>query len=235
MEKPVLIKDGRRIDGRALDELRPLKITAGVLNKADGSAYIEWGKNRVLAAVFGPKECIPRHSVDPYGTVIKARYRMSPFCSPEEHGRSGPSRRSSELSKVIREVFESVVDMGRYPKTEISLSMEVLQADGGTRTASLTAASVALANAGIPMRDLVAGVAVGKADGQIVVDLAKEEDNFGESDIPLAILPRSREILLFQQDGLLTREEIDRALEMAFEAAEKVHKVQIEALKRAYS
>ncbi|MCX6778582.1 MAG: exosome complex exonuclease Rrp41, partial [Candidatus Micrarchaeota archaeon] len=96
MEKPVLIKDGRRIDGRALDELRPLKITAGVLNKADGSAYIEWGKNRVLAAVFGPKECIPRHSVDPYGTVIKARYRMSPFCSPEEHGRSGPSRRSSE-------------------------------------------------------------------------------------------------------------------------------------------
>ncbi|MCX6777789.1 MAG: exosome complex exonuclease Rrp41, partial [Candidatus Micrarchaeota archaeon] len=145
------------------------------------------------------------------------------------------SRRSSELSKVIREVFESVVDMGRYPKTEISLSMEVLQADGGTRTASLTAASVALANAGIPMRDLVAGVAVGKADGQIVVDLAKEEDNFGESDIPLAILPRSREILLFQQDGLLTREEIDRALEMAFEAAEKVHKVQIEALKRAYS
>ena len=112
--------------------------------------------------------------------------------------------------------------------------MEVLQADGGTRTASITAAAVALANAGIPMKDMVGAVAVGKADNQIVVDLAKDEDNFGQSDVPIAISNRDKNILLLQMDGLLTKEEISKMVDLATEASGKVHEKQAAALKKVY-
>jgi len=233
--KMQLIKNGRRLDGRGMEDLRPLTIKAGVLSKADGSAYVEWGNNKVMAAVYGPRECIPRHDSNPYKALVRCIYRMSSFCSIEEHGRHGPSRRGSEISKIISEVFENVVMAEHFPKTAIDVFIEVLQADGGTRVAGLTAAAVALADAGIPMKDVVCGVAVGKIDGEMAADLGKYEDNFGESDIPMAISPRTGEILLFQMDGLLTKEEITKAIDMNFRAAAKVHELQMNALRERYA
>ena len=103
-----LIVDGKRGDGRTPEELRNVRIETGMLKEADGSAYIEWGGNRIVCGVYGPKDCIPRHAADPYKAILKCRYMMSPFASQEEHGKSGPSRRSTELSKVIRHVFENL-------------------------------------------------------------------------------------------------------------------------------
>lgn len=234
VEKPVLFRDGKRIDGRAPDELRPIKIVAGVLKEADGSAYVEWGGNKVICGVYGPRECIPKHDASPYKALMRCRYTMSPFASLEEHGRSGPSRRSTEISKVIKEAFDSVVMTGEFPRTQIEIYVDVLQAEGGTRIAAIAAASVALANAGIPMRDMISGVSVGKADGQLVVDLGKYEDNFGESDIPIAFTHRGKEIVLMQMDGRLTPEELGRNIDAAMEASEKVYAVQAEALRRSY-
>ena len=230
-----LITNGKRLDGRGMEDLRPLTIKAGVLTKADGSAYVEWGNNKVLAAVYGPRECIPRHDSNPYKALVRCIYRMSSFCSIEEHGRHGPSRRGTEISKILSEVFDNVVMAEHFPKTAIDVFVEVLQADGGTRIAGLTAAAVALADAGIPMKDVVCGVAVGKIDGEMAADLGKYEDNFGESDIPMAISPRTGEILLYQMDGLLTKEEITKAVDMSFRAAEKVHELQISALRERYA
>lgn len=152
----------------------------------------------------------------------------------EEHSKSGPSRRSTELSKVIREVFENLIIAEKFPNTQIDIYIDVLQADGGTRTASITAAAVALANAGIPMKDMVAAVAVGKAGDLLALDLNKAEDNFGQSDTPLAISHRDKQILLLQMDGLLTKEEIMTILDMAERGCEKVHQIQAAALKRFY-
>ncbi|MFH0817135.1 MAG: exosome complex exonuclease Rrp41 [Candidatus Micrarchaeota archaeon] len=233
--KPALFVDGKRLDGRAVDELRPIKIKASVLHRANGSCYLEWGENKIMAAVFGPRECIPRHKIDPYSAVINCRYRMSPFASLEEHSRAGPSRRSTELSKVIREVFENVVIGSKYPKTAIDISVEVLQADGGTRCAAITAASIALADAGIPMRDLVCAVAVGKIDGKLAIDFSKIEDNHGNADIPIAVSSRNKEILLLQMDGLMTKDEMDQAMDMAINASDKIHALQVEALKEVYA
>jgi exosome complex component RRP41 len=235
MEEMKLIVDGKRLDGRGLDELRPLKIQAGVLNKADGSAYIEWGNNKILAAVYGPRECIPHHEASPYRAVIHCRYSMAPFSSSEEHGRSGPSRRSMEISKVIKEVFENVVITEQFPKTAIDLFIEVLQADGGTRCAGITAAALALANAGIPMKDLPCAIAAGKIDGQIAIDFGKLEDNFGEGDIPIAIAPRKNEILLLQMDGMMSKEEFMKAIGMAMQASSKLNALQAQALRDVYS
>jgi len=98
----------------------------------------------------------------------------------------------------------------------------------------LTAASVALADAGIPMRDIVPAIAAGKADGHVLLDLNKEEDNYGQADVPLAIIPSTDEIVLLQMDGNMTREEFDKAIDMAFGACHEVYDVQKAALKRKY-
>ena len=235
LEKPKLIGgDGMRLDGRALDELRQIAIKARVLNNADGSAYIVWGKNKIVAGVFGPRECIPRHEQSPYKARVRCRYNMAPFCSLEEHGRSGPSRRSQELSKVISDAFENVVIAENFPRTAIDVYIDVLQSDGGTRCAALTAAAVAIADAGIPCKDLISAVAVGKIEDQLALDLSKDEDNFGQSDNPMAFASASDEILLYQMDGLLSRDEIAGAMNMGREATRKIHALQARALQEVY-
>src|SRR3990167_5657268 len=155
-----LIKNGKRCDGRGFEDLRPIIVKAGVLKQASGSAYVEWGRNKVYAAVYGPHEVFPKHMTNNYKALINARYIMAPFSGLDDH------RRSIEISKVAKHVFENVVLTNLFPKTMIDVHMEVMQSDGGTRVASITAASVALADAGIPMRDLVCGVSVGKEIGR---------------------------------------------------------------------
>jgi exosome complex component RRP41 len=194
------IVKGKRLDGRAPDELRPIKIEAGVLKRADGSAYVEWGGNKAIAACYGPREVHPRHVAKPDKAVLRINYNMAPF-SVSDRKRPGPDRRSVEISKVTSEALEPVVFTSLYPNTAIDVFIEILQAAAGTRCTGIAAASVALADAGIPMKDLVPACAAGKVGGEIVVDLFDIEDNYGEADLPMAIVPRTGEISLLQMDG----------------------------------
>jgi len=227
-------KKGIRLDGRKAGELRDIKIEAGILENADGSAYVEIGKNKVRAAVYGSRECHPRHLQDPTKAIIQCKYNMMAF-SVSDRKRPGPDRRSVEISKIIAEALESVVLTELYPRASIDVYIEILQANAGTRCAGLTAASVALADAGIPMRDIIPAVAVGKADGKVLLDLNKEEDNFGQADVPLAIIPKTNEIVLLQMDGNMTRKEFDTAIEMGVAACHEIYELQKDALKRRYA
>jgi exosome complex component RRP41 len=236
MESDIKLIDenGIRLDGRKSDELRPIKIEAGVLRNADGSAYVEIGKNKVLAAVYGPRECHPRHLQNPAKAIIQCKYNMMAF-SVSDRKRPGPDRRSVEISKIIAEALEHVVFTEYFPRTSIDVYIEILQANAGTRCAGLTAASVALADAGIPMRDLVPSIAVGKADDQILLDLNKEEDNFGQADVPMALVPKTDEVVLLQMDGHMTRDEFGTALDMGVKACHEIYEIQKEALRKKYA
>ncbi len=234
VEKPVLIReDGLRHDGRRPDELRPIKMEVGVLSNADGSAYVEYGGTKVLAAVYGPREVHPRHLALPDRALLRCRYHMAPFSTMDRKS-PAPSRREIELSKVIREALESLIFVELYPRTSIDIFVEVLQADGGTRTTGLTAASLALADAGIPMRDLVAGVAVGKVGGILVLDIDEVEDEFGEADMPIGYSPSIDEIVLLQLNGVLTRDEFKTALELAKQGATTIYKMMKQTLHDKY-
>ena len=233
-EIKLIDEKGLRLDGRALDELRPIKIETNVLNRADGSAYLEWGGNKIMVAVYGPREAYPKHQQDINKAIVKARYNMAAF-SVDERKRPGPDRRSVEISKVVSEALEAAIMVEQFPRAQIDVFIEVLQADAGTRIAGLTAASVAVAAAGIPMRDIVVGCTAGKADGQIVLDLSKEEDNFGEADVPMAVLSKSGKVVLLQMDGDLSIEEFDKATSMILEATKRVNQIQREALASRYS
>jgi exosome complex component RRP41 len=234
-EIPVLLSpDGLRIDGRKLDELRPLKIEAGALHQADGSAFVEWGANKVLAAVYGPREVHPRHLQQNHKAVIQCRYNMAAF-SVDERKRPGLDRRSQEISKVIGEAFESVVFAEEFPRTSIDVYIEVLQANAGTRCAGLVAASVALADAGIPMVDLLPAVAVGKVGGAIALDLKKEEDNFGEADLPMALVPQSGRLVLLQMEGHMTEAELAQALDLGVKGCREIYERMKQALRDRYA
>jgi exosome complex component RRP41 len=233
MTKPEkLMIDGKRLDGRGPNELRPIKFKAGVLKRADGSCYLEFGGNKVMAAVYGPREVHPRHLQNASRAIVRYRYNMAAF-SVEDRKRPGPDRRSIEISKVSREALESVVLEALYPRSAVDIFVEILQADAGTRVAGINAASVALADAGIPMKCLVSACAVGKVDGEIVLDLNKDEDNYGQADLPVAV-NQFGEVTLCQMDGHLSEEEFGKALDMAIEGCKKLHEMQKQALVEKY-
>ncbi len=233
-DKPekLITDDGLRLDGRRADEIRPMKIEIGVLSRADGSCYLEWGRNKILVGVFGPREAHPRRTQRADTAVIRYRYNMASF-SVEDRARPGPSRRSIEISKVSREAFEPVIITGLFPKTAIDIFVEVLQADAGTRTAAINASSIALADAGIPMKGLVTSCAFGKVDGQVVLDLNKEEDNYGEADFPVA-MTQDGEITLLQMDGHLTPEEIKKGLELVKKGCKEILELQQAVLRKKF-
>ncbi|MBS7247419.1 MAG: exosome complex exonuclease Rrp41 [Candidatus Jordarchaeales archaeon] len=228
-----LLKNGIRVDGRGARELRPIKLEVGVLSRADGSAYIEQGNNKILVAVYGPRELHPKHLARPDTAILQCVYRMATF-SVEERKNPAPSRRELELSKVIKGALAPAIFLKNFPRSTIDVYIQVLQADGGTRCASITAASLALADAGVPMRDLVTACAVGKVNGQLVLDPNDVEDKLGEADMPVAVMPRKRFITLLQMDGRMTKEEFIEAYKMAIDGCMEIYKLQRQALIERY-
>jgi len=223
----------KRYDGRGPLDLRNLKIESGVLPNADGSAYIEMGRNKILVGVFGPREMHPRRLSKPNEAVLRCRYHMSPF-SVDPRRSPAPSRRDTEIGMVMSWALEPAVFLDRYPRSVIDVFAEILEADGGTRTACINAATVALVDAGIPMKDLVSSCAAGKIGGQLVLDLGDYEDKEGEADIPVAYMPKLEKITLLQMDGVLPPEEFEECVNLAIEGCKKINEVQREALRKKY-
>ncbi len=226
-------ENGIRCDGRSIDQIRNVSIKVGVLKNADGSAYIEFGKNKILAGVFGPRDVHPKHMADQDSGILRCRYHMSPF-SVTERKNPAPSRREIEISKVIKEALQPAVILKDFPRTVVDVFIEVLQADGGSRCAALDAASVALVDAGIPMRDIVAACAAGKVADKIVLDVNDEEDKEGQADMPVAYMPNLGKITLMQLDGILTPDEYKKCLETAIGGCKQVYEIQKKALMEKY-
>lgn len=218
-----------REDGRSATSFRNMKMEVGILNNADGSAYIECGGNKILVGVYGPRELHSKKHSKPDGAVLRCKYNMAPF-SVTERKRPGNDRRSTEISKLISEAITPCVFLEKYPRASIDISIEVLEAEGGTRCLGIIGASLALADAEIPMRDLISACAVGKVDGHIVLDLSEKEDQTGDADVPVAIMPRTGEITFLQMDGNLTQEEFMEALDLAYAGCEFINNLQREAL-----
>jgi exosome complex component RRP41 len=226
-------KKKKRYDGREPNELRPIKIESGVLPNADGSAYIEMGRNKIVVGVFGPREMHPKRLAKPNMATLRCRYHMAPF-SVDPRRSPAPSRRDNEISMVMRHALEPAVFLERYPRSAIDVYAEVLQADGGTRTACINAATVALVDAGIPMRDLVSSCAAGKIDDAIILDLGDYEDKEGQADVPVAYMQKLDRVTLLQMDGVLSPDEFEKCVSLAVEGCKQIYEIQREALKKKY-
>jgi exosome complex component RRP41 len=231
--KKLIDKDGKRLDGRALDELRHFACKIGILPNADGSSYVEHGKNRIYAGVFGPREVHPRHLARPDRGILRVHYRMSTF-SVHERKSPAPNRREKEISKVIEDALSPTLFLELYPNSAIEVYVQVVAADGGTRCASTTAASLALADAGLPLKSLVASVAAGKADGNIILDCGDLEDKAGTADVPAAVRMSDEQITLLQFDGEMSPEELEKSLQLIKKGAREIYAIQTAAIKEKF-
>lgn len=223
----------KRVDGREAEELRPIEMKLDIVSRADGSASVKFGRTHLIASVFGPKALHPKHLQEVEKCVLNCRYNMAPF-SVDERKSPGTDRRSIEISKVIRLALEPAIFLEDFPRAAIDVFLEVIEADGSTRVTGINAASLALASAGIPMRDLVVACSAGKVNEKLVVDLNGIEDNTSQADIAFAMLPRKKEVTLLQMDGILTKEEIKDLLKLASESCMRIYELQKKALREKY-
>ena len=224
----------KRKDGRKADEMRPISAKVGVVPNADGSAMYTSGKTIAIAAVYGPKKMHPQHLQNPEKGTLRCNYSMLSF-SVSERIRPGPNRRSTEISKITEWALEPVLMINQFPNMVIDVHINIIQADAGTRCAGINAAAMALAHAGIPMRNMISSISAGKLDKTIVLDLDKHEDSEfnegeGSTDIPMTFTNDGK-LTHIQVDGHITKEQLKEAISLAREASKKVYAVQKKALK----
>ena len=226
----------KRLDGRKPEEMRPIEAKAGVIKNADGSAYFKIGKTEAYAAVYGPRNLHPRFLQNPKRGLLRCFYNMLPFSGSGNRIRPGGNRRSKEISMVTKKALDPVLDLSEFPNAVVDVFIEFPQTDAGSRCAGIAAAAMALADAGIPMKEMIASVAVGKVADKILADLNYDEEAYDApvADIPMAIAHNSKKITLLQMDGEITAEELEKAMRLGLKVSEEIHQVQMKALKERF-
>jgi ribonuclease PH len=235
-----------RPSGRAPDELRPIRITRRYTRHAEGSVLIEFGDTRVLCTA-STEERVPPFLKGRGQGWVTAEYGMLPRATHErtarEAARGKQGGRTMEIQRLIGRALRSAVDLTQLGERAITLDCDVLQADGGTRTASITGACVALADALAtlkdkkliaqnPLRGLVASVSVGLCDGVPVLDLDYAEDSSAETDMNV-VMNDALEFIEIQgtaERGSFTREQMDAMTMLARRGIEALIEQQRRAL-----
>jgi ribonuclease PH len=186
-----------RSDNRSPDQLRPVNITPNFISTAEGSVLIEVGNTRVICTA-SIDESVPVFMRNSGRGWISSEYSMLPRSTltrtPREVSKGRPSGRTHEIQRLIGRSLRAVTDLSRMGERTVWIDCDVIQADGGTRTASITGAFIALGLAleklveagtltAVPLRDYVAAISVGVVDGEILLDLAYEEDSRADVDM----------------------------------------------------
>ncbi len=230
-----------RIGGRKADQIRPVRITKGIIKYPEGSTLIELGDTRVLCTAT-VEESVPSFLKGSGSGWIRAEYAMLPRAtqerSPRERSLGG---RAQEIQRFIGRALRAVVDLKALGERTILVDCDVLQADGGTRTAAITGGFVALFEAlkwlrqqgvieEIPVKDFVAAVSVGIVDGEVLLDLDYSEDSRAQVDLNLVMTGSGKlvEIQGAAEEGPFTLDDLQRLIEMGKRGIEQF----IEAQKR---
>lgn len=232
-----------RTDGRANDELRPTRITPGALAFADGSALIETGMTRVLCAVSVADE-VPRFLRGSGRGWVTAEYAMLPRSGASRSPRERtPRGRSQEIQRLIGRCLRAAVDLDALGERTFTIDCDVLQADGGTRTAAITGAYAALHQAtaalvadggldGMPLRTAVAATSVGIVGGEAMLDLCYEEDSRADADFNIAMTSGGDfvEVQGSAEGAAYNRAALDAALSLAESGIRRLLAIQADAI-----
>jgi ribonuclease PH len=235
-----------RANGRAADELRTIRITRGYTRHAEGSVLVEFGDTRVLVTA-SVEDGVPSFLRGKGEGWVTAEYGMLPRAthsrSAREAARGRQSGRTLEIQRLIGRSLRAVVDMRALGERTVTLDCDVLQADGGTRTASITGAYVALADAmsallrrraiaASPLHGQVAAVSVGIVAGEAVVDLDYAEDSSAETDMNVVMNNGGGfvEVQGTAEGHAFRRHELDKLLDLAAQACQQLFAAQLEAL-----
>ncbi|XP_041454600.1 exosome complex component RRP41-like [Lytechinus variegatus] len=232
----LLSDEGFRLDGRRPSELRKIQCRLGVFDQADGSAYIEQGNTKALATVYGPHEIVggkgkPQHDK----VTINCQYSMATFSTNERKNRPQGDRKSTEMSLHLQRTFEATIQTQLYPRSQIDIFVQILQADGGNYCACVNAATLAIINAGIPMKDYVCACSSGFVNNTPLSDVSYLEESQGGPVVTVALLPKSDQIALFKMDNRLHVDHLEQVLEVASKGCKDMYAVMDAAVKEHVS
>ncbi|MCX5977822.1 MAG: ribonuclease PH [Coprothermobacterota bacterium] len=231
-----------RIDKRLINELRPITIEVGIARYAEGSALIELGNTRVLVSAT-VEERVPSFLKGTGRGWVTAEYAMLPRATQQRTAREQGRGRSQEIQRLIGRSLRASVDLNGLGERSVILDCDVLQADGGTRTASISAAWVALVQAlrwlrnqgrieGLPLQGQVAAISVGLVGEEILLDLCYEEDSRAAVDFNVVMTDQNRLVEL-QGTGegrTFSRPELNLMLDMAWTGISQIFTLQKDAL-----
>lgn len=229
-----LISDeGYRQDGRKSHDLRKIKCKLGVYAQADGSAYLEQGLTKVLAAVYGPHEITRNKSQAPADKVfINCQYSTATFSGYERKFRPRGDRKSHEFTQLLRKTFESLVMTDAYPHSQLDIFCEILQSDGGNLSACINAASLALIDAGVPLKSYAVSCTCACYNNVVVADANRaEETKANTALITLAISPKNDDIVLLELNSKMHAEQLENAIDEAIRGCKAVHEVLDQAVR----
>ncbi|XP_077209674.1 exosome complex component RRP41 [Paroedura picta] len=220
----LLSEQGFRLDGRRAGELRQLRARMGVFAQADGSAYLEQGNTKALAVVYGPHEVRGSRGKAPAAqALVNCQYSMATFSTGERKRRPHGDRASGEMSLHLKQTFEAAVLTQLYPRSQIDIYVQILQADGGNYCASVNAATLAIIDAGIPLRDYVCACSAGFLEDTPLADLNHAEEAAGGPQLALALLPQAGQIALLEMSARLHADHLERILDAASRACRALH------------
>jgi exosome complex component RRP41 len=205
----------------------------GLFSRADGSAYYEQGNTKVLASVYGPREVTGRNQALHDRAIINCEYSMATFSTGERKKKSKGDRRSTEISLLLKQTFEAAIMSHLFPRSQIDIFVQVLQADGGTRCAAINAATLALIDAGVPMKDFVVACAAGYVDGTPILDLNYMEDSSGNPDLPIAIFPKTNKVTMLQMDSKLPLDTLEKVLNLAVTGCQQIYQMLVETARNS--
>jgi len=221
--------------GRALDSHRKIFLKTDVISQAKGSSYVEQGGTKVMVGVYGPREVWGR--TDFQKGTLQAEFKFAPFACASRRGHQA-DREEEELGIVLSESLASAVCLQKYSKSCIDVYVTVLEDDGSVLAASITAAGLALADAGIQMYDLVVGACVCLREGEMLVDpSAGELCGVGASVVTLGYLPSLEQVVACVGEGTLATQTMQQAIAQATQQAAlilpAIQQCLVEKLKKA--
>lgn len=232
----------KRSDGRGAEVLRPVKITRNYMKHAEGSVLITMGDTKVICSA-SMEERVPPFLRNTGKGWITAEYSMLPRSTHTRTSRDRGNGRAFEIQRLIGRSLRSVTDLSGFGERTIWIDCDVIQADGGTRTASITGAYVALVDAfrkmvknglieKVPVKNSVAAVSVGKVGGKILLDLNYEEDSRAEVDMNVVMTGDGKfvEIQGTAEMAAFTKEEMDELTRVAQKGVKKLTKIQKDSL-----
>ena len=214
---------GLRIDGRRPKEVRQLQIDFGVVSGAQGSCCLAQGDTKVIASVMGPKEVAYASQAEHDRAVLKCEFYSSPFAPAQRRQRSAGDRRAVAAGRVLQKALEATVLTHLFPRSQIDVFVHVLQADGGAECAAVNAATLALCDAGIPMRELVVACAAGHLAGHTLVDLNYLEESAGGPVVPVSLLPRANKLVSLSLQAKLPLDAFDAVMGGAMDGCRRIY------------
>lgn len=218
----IISEHGFRLDGRRPHQIRNIAASLGTMVNADGSAFLEQGNTQVLCAVYGPYEGKQSRQLEDR-CAINCTFSITRFAGVERRQRSGADRKSMEFERLIEKTFEGAVLTHLYPTSQIDICCQIIQGDGSHLAACVNATSLAMADAGIPMKGLVAAASCSIVDGQPVVDVNQREESDLLPRITLATLRGEDEIVLVELQNRVHVDHLSALMSAAKDTCKGVH------------